>query len=681
MTRLTDTQWICAIALWGVSSIPTIGLADTSSKTLRVDTATLFELPLEALLDVNVSSPTLTPQTIRTTPASITLITRIQIDRSPYRYLHEILNHVPGFQAFRQAEAGNEYYHSARGRRVGTSSREVLILIDGVRVNREADNAQAIPSILLDHIEKIELIRGPGSSIYGSNAFMGVISITTRQDENRAQVDYSNLGLTHLASAITHMRNDWRLSLNVSIEDDPGDRYLLESPFDQQRISADDENTKADLQITAANTNTTLQLRKSTRQSEHYYVIENLHPRNETENTFTTAALKHHFTIGEQWDWHANFILTKAIYNVAIALAPEGFAQSYGGSVPASNAALEADAFQEEATNTLGVWGNWAFNATQSLQLGIEYRQLQQKALESYYNYDLNTVPITYVGSPASAYQEIAPADNSQVKGVFAQYQACLDESLNFTLGIRYDKYSHLAPAYSPHSALVWNINASHTLKLIYGEAFRAPSTNEKWLSDNALVKGNNNLKPETIRTTEVNWIYSHKNLSVIASVYSNTINHSIEQGFDGATRTFINQQSPLQFGGYEFEVTLPIHPQANVRLNYSKILDLPESQMRQASEFAGLIFDYHRGNWQWNLSGVYAGTRSMTVATETLVLENYTLWSTKLQYALSPTHSVALGVTNMGDEAYLTPTQGQTLRQGLPNRGREFFMQYNAHF
>ncbi len=681
MSRLPDTQWICAFALLGAVLTPTLGLADTSRNTIKVDTETLFEFSLEALLDVNVSSPTLTPQSIRTTPASVTLITRSQIDKSPYRYLHEILNHVPGFQTFRQAEAGNEVYHSARGRRVGTSSREVLILIDGVRINREADNAQAIPSILLDHIEKIELIRGPGSSIYGSNAFMGVISISTRQGENRVQVDYSNLGLTHLASAITHTLNDWQLSLNVSIEDDPGDHYLLENPFDQQRVRSDDENTKADIHLTAANDSTTIQLGKSSRQSAHYYVVENLHPRNTTQNTFTTAALKHHFTIGEQWDWYANLMLTKAIYNVKTALAPEGFAQAYGGSQPASSVALEGDAFQEETSNTLGVWGNWAFSTAQSVQLGAEYRQLEQNAVESYYNYDLTTVPIIYVGSPASAYQEIAPADDSQVRGVFVQYQARFYDNLNLTLGVRYDKYSHLDPAYSPRSALVWNVNASHTLKLIYGEAFRAPSTNEKWFSDNAVIRGNINLKPETIRTTEVNWIYSHQKLCLNASVYSNTINNSIEQGFEGATRTFINQQSPSQFGGYEFELTLPIHQYANIRMNYSKIIDLPESQMRQADEFAGLIFDYHRGDWQWNLSGVYAGARSMRVASDTLTLGGYSVWSTKLQYALSPAHSVALGITNMSDEAYLTPTQGQTLQQGLPNRGRAFFMRYDARF
>lgn len=91
----------------------------------------LYRLSLQELLELKISSSTLTPLPIKTAPAAVTLITRDQIQNLPYRYLHDLLNHAPGFQSFRQAEAGDEYYHSVRGRRVGTASREVLILING----------------------------------------------------------------------------------------------------------------------------------------------------------------------------------------------------------------------------------------------------------------------------------------------------------------------------------------------------------------------------------------------------------------------------------------------------------------------------------------------------------------------------------------------------------------------
>ena len=134
----------------------------------------LFEMPLEELMQLHVNSSTLTDKTLRTAPSSITVFTHQQIQNLGINYLHELMNYVPGFQSFRQAESGDEYYHSSRGLRVGTSSREVLILVDGQRLNREFDNATGAPMMALGNIEKVEFIRGPGSAIYGSNAFAGV---------------------------------------------------------------------------------------------------------------------------------------------------------------------------------------------------------------------------------------------------------------------------------------------------------------------------------------------------------------------------------------------------------------------------------------------------------------------------------------------------------------------------
>jgi len=179
-----------------------------TKRTIRIQTATLFSavailafsfsahaenkllsLSLQELTSIEVSSSTRTRKTLKTAPSSMTVYTRAQIATMPVHYLHELMNFVPGFQSFRQAEAADEYYHSSRGRRVGTSSREVLILINGVRYNRHSDGALATPGILLNNIAKVEFIRGPGSALYGSNAFMGVINIDTVTGENNVQLE------------------------------------------------------------------------------------------------------------------------------------------------------------------------------------------------------------------------------------------------------------------------------------------------------------------------------------------------------------------------------------------------------------------------------------------------------------------------------------------------------------
>ena len=143
----------------------------------------IYNLSLEDLMQIKITSSTLTEKNLRTAPSSVTVFSHDQIKAMGIDYLDDLLNFVPGFQAFRQADSGGEYYHSSRGIRSGTSSREVLILIDGNRVNAEYAGG-SVHMISLGNIEKVEIIRGPGSAIYGSNAFVGVINITTSSGKN-----------------------------------------------------------------------------------------------------------------------------------------------------------------------------------------------------------------------------------------------------------------------------------------------------------------------------------------------------------------------------------------------------------------------------------------------------------------------------------------------------------------
>src|SRR5690606_36591668 len=94
-----------------------------------------------------------------------------------------------GFQVLRSADSGRYTMVSARGRRIAATSGEILILVDGYRV--EANNFSAIAGLFeqpLSNIARVEFIRGPGAALYGSNAMMGVINIITLQGDNSLQL-------------------------------------------------------------------------------------------------------------------------------------------------------------------------------------------------------------------------------------------------------------------------------------------------------------------------------------------------------------------------------------------------------------------------------------------------------------------------------------------------------------
>ncbi len=143
----------------------------------------LFVMSLEDLLKVKVRGSTLTDESIRDVPGAVSVFTHDQIQRMGFDYLHELLNLVPGYQSQRTGNFTQNYAYSSRGRRNETQAKEILVIMDGRTLNdsRTSSANMTLPLILLEQIERVEIIRGPGSAIYGSSAFTGVINIVTRR--------------------------------------------------------------------------------------------------------------------------------------------------------------------------------------------------------------------------------------------------------------------------------------------------------------------------------------------------------------------------------------------------------------------------------------------------------------------------------------------------------------------
>ena len=141
----------------------------------------LLAMPLKDLLDIKITSSTLQEEDIRSVPSAITVITRDEIRRLGATKLEEIVKLVPGFQTARLGVSGTHNTLVSRGRRLGSAGKEVLVLLDGRRLQEDfAGGIQFLNrQVSLDNAQRVEFIRGPGSTIYGTNAFLGVVNIVT----------------------------------------------------------------------------------------------------------------------------------------------------------------------------------------------------------------------------------------------------------------------------------------------------------------------------------------------------------------------------------------------------------------------------------------------------------------------------------------------------------------------
>ncbi len=155
------------------------------------DDSDLIEMSLGDLLNMEVESASRQKESLREAPVPVTVITKEMIKQAGIRNIHEaLITFVPGYT---DAEDRNELNFAPRGI-YATSQQKVLIMINGHRINsRSYLTAQPDYGIALHNVERIEILRGPGSSLYGNVALSGVVNLITKKgkDVNGTMVDGS----------------------------------------------------------------------------------------------------------------------------------------------------------------------------------------------------------------------------------------------------------------------------------------------------------------------------------------------------------------------------------------------------------------------------------------------------------------------------------------------------------
>jgi outer membrane receptor protein involved in Fe transport len=158
-------------------------------------TKDITDLSLEDLMNVEVYSASKHTQSASDAPSSVTVVTADEIEKSGYRTLADILESVRGFYITYDRDYS---FVGVRGfGRLGDSNNRILVLIDGHRIN---DNVFGEPYlgteflVDVDLIERVEIIRGPSSSLYGADAFFAVINVITRKQEQMRGFELSFAG-------------------------------------------------------------------------------------------------------------------------------------------------------------------------------------------------------------------------------------------------------------------------------------------------------------------------------------------------------------------------------------------------------------------------------------------------------------------------------------------------------
>jgi outer membrane cobalamin receptor len=419
------------------------------------------------------------------------------------RSLLDVLKMVPGFGI-----SINEFginMIEVRGVRT-TTSEKILVMIDGHSMNNNLRGSalyNVSGMIPVENIKQVEIVRGPGSALYGSSAFVATINIITRDaDEiNGLEVKAGGGNFNTYKGSIVGGKtfgDKFNISGSLDYYNTHGDNPKIERDALGMSGRADTRDRQFDsfLKINYGDFSFRggyLNKRKNTYIGLGYALVDKSY--DQLDNYWGEMAYAMRFTEGLT----ANLKVRYDHYSQDpfVKILPNGFPGFPDGMIgrPLVENRNMGTEFQVD-------WDAFKGN---HLIAGFSYDNMQQYNVKQYANFN----PQTYW--PIGSVQEVANWNKSVTRQIFASYlqdEWQVIERVHLTAGVRYDNYSDFGDTVNPRAGIVWNFVDQAELKLLYGQAFRAPNFSELYTINNPVAVGTANLKPEKIRTYEAGLTY-----------------------------------------------------------------------------------------------------------------------------------------------------------------------------
>lgn len=545
------------------------------------------------------------------TLASVTVITRADIERQQARSLPDLLTGVPGLFWSNNGGSGKATFAYLRG----SESDHILVLIDGVKVGSATTGTTAFQDISLEQIERIEIVRGPRSSLYGSEAVGGVIQIFTREAHGPITPAFSigtgtydtrhasaaigggnDSGWFHLAAE--GLRTDGFNACEGALSggcytiepDDDGNRTWSMTARAGHRYSA---TTEADVQWSR------------TRSEPHYDGSFG----NESRDAQQLASGRLRFALGDTW--------------LASLIAGRSWDQSdsYQDSTYVSSFNTRRD--------TVSFQNDFILSANDVFTAGVDYN-----------------------GDRIDSSTDYA-ATARDVRGLFLQQQSTLGAH-DVQLALRGDDNSQFGRHNTGSVAWGYAFGAHQRVFASYGTAYKAPSFNELYYPG----YGNAELDPESSRTIETGLRGTAQTTQWSVAIYQTIVDDLISYDASinapnnldaarlrGAEATFATR---IAAWGIQSALTLLDPENRAAGANYGKVLP------RRAERALRIDADRHIGVYALGATWFGASQRYDDLA-NTVELGGYATVDIRAGYAFAQDWLLQARVSNLFDKYYQT--------------------------
>lgn len=658
-----------------------------------------------------VSIATGRQQPIRKAPAVATVITAADIKSIGARDLNEVLEAVPGLHVSVQTTYNPIFI--VRGLYADANQR-VLMLVNGVPLKSFFDGglSQVWGGMPVEAISRVEVIRGPGSAVYGADAFAGVINIITKTRDDVAGTEAGlRAGSYQSKQAWAIHGGEWRdwegvVALEAQTTDGHGrsiDRDA-QSTFDRLLgTSASYAPGGVNVGVKALDARVDLsddrwRLRAGYQGRRDWGtgagVAEALDPNGSGKSDRVNLDLNYAFTgLNPDWDVSSQLSYLYIGNETDLVLFPPGadFSLAGGGPFPAGVIG-RPDVFERHTRFNISAF--YTGFADHSVRLGAGYHYGDMYKIREEKNLRLHPVTLVPVPLPGgvtdvSATDPFIKETSRRITYLFAQDEWSLAPDWVFTGGVRYDDYSDFGATVNPRLALVWNADHDLTAKLLYGRAFRAPSFAEEFNVNNPVRLGNPNLDPEKIDTVELALDYQPtSNLRANINLFyyemrdiirfipdpppasSSTAQNAGEQdghGLEGEIKWEINRQTQL-VGNYAYQ-------RSKDRVSGSAAGNVPAHQLYVRGDWA------FAPNWELNAQLNRVQGRKRPSGDARPPVPDYTTLDLTVRHVYHQLEFAA-SVRNVLDDDVREPSpQSGLIPNDLPQAGRNFFLELRYHW
>ena len=637
----------------------------------------LKEMSLEDILQIEITSKK--KEDKNAAAGIVSVVTHDEIKRYGGNTLADILNRVTSIYML-STYIWSDSTAAVRGDALTHVNNHTLVLINGRPFRDSAYgglNETMFRNFPIHHIEQIEVIRGPGSVLYGSNAFTGVINVVTKKHQENSLTLRGRYGSFNTGQQESEFawKND-QASITGAVRHRSSDGWLS-SAIDEKNQAINFRNNDEDISasIWGEWQDLTFNLFVVNNQHNHWgsVPIGSGQPI-ENERLFIDAGYKHQFAA----NWLATLNIT---YNK--------FSQNY--DLPVRGVPYHTDLYENnilmEETNFFNF-----FNEKLNITLGglIEWKQ----------------GGVTQVSNPNTLepYEQIRSS-------IYSEASYPLLDDLKLTLGgqlHRFDNLNSPPPGVLDNgkattglvgrAGLVYNLTQHLGAKLLYSQAYRAPSAGELG-ANSSLVLGNRNIEPELVNTADAQVFYHTKDFQTSLTAFRSEVSNLI-------VRTPVPNTNPLRlqynnagsaiFEGLEFETDIKLCERLSWKGSYTFQVNADEygnnnaTQMPNHMAKIGLSFDVTP---ELQISAFDSFFSAAKVSPNSLMVnppaDSYHLLSLNTNYKLdhllgfSSNHvEFSFYIDNLLDEKFYYPEFNRKIINTIPaSPGRTLFGEIAVNF